>query len=183
MSIHLPTAPPEAVNALREHLSSLPTAPVGLSGLLAVYSASARDVLDERVLEAATLTAWQTIVSKAGEAVATAEVGADLRLPHVQEGAFVEGITEAVRRVEERFAGDNRDYELRLLRIPAVYAVALWLHADDADVFVPVAPAPQDLRANASYGAVAFTSALRPIAVEALREPNASFDQEPLIQT
>jgi len=174
MSIHLPTAPPEAVEALRKHLASLPAAPVGFSGLLAVYSAGAQDVFDERVLEAASLTAWQTIVSKAGEAVATAEVDADLQHPHVHEGAFVKGMAEAVRRAEARFADDNRDYELRLLRIPAMYTAALWLHAADADVLLPVEPVPGALRASDSYGAHAFAAAMRPLAESALREPDVT---------
>jgi hypothetical protein len=172
MSIHLPAAPPEAADALRNYLSSLPTAPVGLSPLFPGYSAGAQDVLDERVLGAARLTAWQTIVSKEGEAIATATVGSDMGLPQVHEGALVAGMVEAVRQAEERFSSDNRDYELRLLRIPALYTVALWLHAGDADVMVPVAPAPRALRANDSYGPDAFTAALRPLAEAALREPD-----------
>ncbi|MEK6374393.1 MAG: hypothetical protein AABO58_17030 [Acidobacteriota bacterium] len=174
MAIHLPAAPPEAIDALRNHLFSLlaQAAPVGLSRVVPVYSAGAQDVIDERLLDAARLTAWRTIVSKEGASIAAAEVGIDMSLSQIDEGRLVAGMVEAVRQAEERFADDNRDYELRLLRIPAVYTVALWLHAGDADVLMPVAPAARALRANDSYGADAFTAALRPLAESALREPD-----------
>jgi hypothetical protein len=185
VTVHLPTAPPEAVETLRDHLlfHLAEAGPLGLSGLVPIYSAGAPDVIKEHLLDAARLTAWRAIASRDGEAVGAAEVGIDMRLSQVQEAPFGAGMVEAVRQAEQRFASDNRNYELRLLRIPAVYAVALWLHADDADVLVPVDPAPQALRANASYGAVAFTAALRPLAIEALREPDVSFEQELLIDT
>ena len=64
-----------------------------------------------------------------------------------------------------------RHYELRLLRIPAVYAVALWLHAPDGDLLIPVSPAPPPLRANEPYDAAAFSAALRPLAESAMRGP------------
>jgi hypothetical protein len=174
VSVHLPPAPPEAAGAFRDHLPSFLTAPVGLSGVVPVYAAGAQDVINERVLDDARLAAWLTILSSEGEVVAAAEVGGDLQFSRMYEGSFVAGLAEAVRQAEERFADDNRDYELRLLRIPAVYAVALWLHAGDADVLLPVAPAPRALRANALYGADELTAALRPIAQAAMREPDVT---------
>ncbi|MEK8108192.1 hypothetical protein NKG94_30935 [Micromonospora sp. M12] len=33
-------------------------------------------------------------------------------------------------------------YELRLLRIPALYLMALWLHSPLADLLVPLEPSP-----------------------------------------
>ncbi len=182
MTVSLPTAPPEVIEALRGHVFSH-FGPLGLSSPIPVYSTGARDIIGEQLLGAARLTAWRTIVSGDDEAAGMAEAGADMNLSQVQKAPFVAGMVEAVQQAEQRFASDNRNYELRLLRIPAVYAVALWLHADDADVFVPVDPVPQALRANASYGAVAFTAALRPLAIEALREPDVSFEQELLIDT
>ena len=172
MPVRLPAAPPEAAGAFRDHLPSVLAAPVGLSGAIAVYAAGAQDIINERVIGNARLTAWLTILSNEGEVVAAAEVGGDLQFSRMYEGSFVAGLAEAVRQAEVRFADDNRDYELRLLRIPAVYAVALWLHAADADVLLPIAPAPRALRANALYGADELTAALRPIAEAAMRDPD-----------
>ena len=45
--------------------------------------------------------------------------------------------------------------ELRLLRVPALYLSALWLHGE-RDVFIALAPAPPPLEAGAVYEREAF---------------------------
>lgn len=171
MAVRLTAAPPEVVAALRPHVELLlaQTAPVSLSNAIPVFSADAQDVIDERLLGAARQTAWLSIVSRNDSAFAAAEVALDLTPSHVQEGPLVGGLVEAVRMVESRFAGSG-DYELRLLRIPAANAVALWLHGADSDLLIPVAPTPRALRANEAYGKDAFTAALRPLALVTVSE-------------
>lgn len=174
MPIRLAPAPPDAASKVRNAAASLiaqppsvhalaKAAPVDLSDLHPVYAATAQDVLDGTVLAAAQLIGWRVIVSKDGQPLAAVESDAS-----VNEGPFVAGTVEAVTAAEEKFAADARDYELRLLRIPAVYAIAIWLHANDADVLIPVAPAPASLRANEPLGEAAFTEALRPQAAKQL---------------
>ncbi len=153
--IHLADAPPDAVSALRAALASHVKESVGLSAPHPVYIAAAQDVVDGRVLANARLTGWRAIASKDGEPRAAVETDGS-----VNEGPFVAGTVEAVGVAEQRFGADARDYELRLLRIPAVYAVAIWLHAEDDDLLIPVAPAPASLRANEPAAEAAFTAAL-----------------------
>ncbi len=188
MPIRLPPTPPEAHEALHDPLSSLlgqpesgrhiramaEAAPVGVSGLHPVYAGSAQDIVDGRLLASAQLAGWRAIVSKDGEPLAAAEVTSAMQLAYVNEGPFVAGTAEAVMVAEARFAGDARDYEWGLLRVPAGYTIALWLHAEDTDVFIPVAPAPAPLRANEAMEEGAFADALRPAAEAALRGPEVT---------
>jgi hypothetical protein len=46
---------------------------------------------------------------------------------HVNAGPFVEGFVRAVPAAEHSSEADADDYEVRELRIPALYVVALWL--------------------------------------------------------
>jgi hypothetical protein len=85
-------------------------------------------------------------------------------MSHVNEGPFVAGTASAMVKAEEIAAASHRDYELRLLRIPALYTTAVWLNAPDDDVLIPAAPAPAPLAANESYDEEGFTSALQPLA-------------------
>lgn len=188
MPIHLPNAPSQTTGALRGALASLiarpadgdhiralsAAAPVGLSDPHPVYAASAQDILDGRVLAAAQLIGWRSIVSKDGEPLAAAEVDNANALSNVNQGPFVTGTADAVIEAEQRFAEDAHDYELRLLRIPAVYAIAIWLHAEDSDVLIPVAPAPASLRAHEAMEEAAFTEALRPAAEATLSDRTSS---------
>ena len=186
MPIHVPAAPPDAANALRDALSSLiaqpatgghirelaAAAPIDLSAPHPVYVASAQDIVDRQLLVNAQLIGWRTIVSKDDQPLAAAEVDNANALSQVNKGPFVAGTVEAVRAATEQVAADARDYELRLLRIPAVYTIALWLHAGDADVLVPVAPAPAPLQANQAMDPAAFMEALRSFAASRLTSPD-----------
>lgn len=48
------------------------------------------------------------------------------------------------RDVDERggLLRARNPYELRLLRIPALYVMALWLHSPTDDLLVPLEPSP-----------------------------------------
>jgi hypothetical protein len=57
-----------------------------------------------------------------------------------------------ISMVEERAGDDVGDeFELRLLRIPAVYSVNLWLHGTRSDYLVPLEPAPPSLESGTIY--------------------------------
>ena len=168
------SVPPEAAAALDVHANEksgelrvhkVADAPIVVSSTHPVYVAGASDVVAERVLANARLVAWRALVS-AGTALAAAEVSPAGELASVTEGPFVEG-TSAALDVARRVDG-----ELRLLRIPAVYVVALWVHGDDgSDVLIPVAPAPPPLAANDPVSEAAFIAALRPLAEQVIAGP------------
>jgi hypothetical protein len=85
-------------------------------------------------------------------AVETARAGDEHVLSHVNHGPFVRGTVDALGAAE-REVGDRSGVELRLLHVPALYLVALWLHdaGEAGDTLIPVAPAPAGFEANRPY--------------------------------
>ncbi len=53
------------------------------------------------------------------------------------------------------------DYELRLLKVPAVYLVALWLHGGNEDILIPLGQPPAGLKKNRPYTEAGIIRALR----------------------
>ncbi|WP_218006173.1 hypothetical protein, partial [Nocardia tenerifensis] len=58
------------------------------------------------------------------------------------EGPFVLATDQTLKTVQKLPQLSAAGFELRLLRIPALYVMALWLHAPMADLLVPLAPSP-----------------------------------------
>jgi hypothetical protein len=106
-------------------------------------------------LEVARLTGRRFLVFVGTEVVATAEIA------NVKNGADVyasdagAAMAKAIREVEATGDFEFRDAEVRLLRIPALYVFALWLHqsTDDsgADLLIPLDPCPSQLVAGRRY--------------------------------
>jgi hypothetical protein len=129
-----------------------------------VFTATLNDVLVGRVLANAQETTWRYfLVHKGEEPFASAEVAGN-EIANVNEGPFVQGTAVAMIAAEQLDAPRHRDYELRLLRIPALYTVAVWLTAEGDDLLIPADPAPEPLVANQPYTEASFVEALRPLA-------------------
>jgi hypothetical protein len=75
-----------------------------------------------------------------------------------------------------RSAVTTGSFELRVLRIPALYVMALWLHGESGnrDVVIPMAPTHHLLEPGRAYEGGEFTSTLAPAASERLE-----FDDSP----
>ena len=188
MAIQAPEPPDEALDAVRESLarrrprrrapllrrgpparppSASVTAPqrvytVGLEALAARESV-------ERTAEP---TGWRFLVEEPEQPLVAAEVQDLTRAAvpaQVTEGAYVHSTADALRAAEALDVVREGDFELRLLRVPALYLVALWLQAPDRDdVFVPLAPAPSPFEAGRPYSEPEFAGAAAALAREAL---------------
>jgi hypothetical protein len=123
-----------------------------------VYPLGLDDLAAGRGLAAARPAGWRFLVVQDGTPVALAETVARADGSHaigqVNYGPFVVGTDRAWRTVE------NLDLEppdeLRLLHVPALYLVALWLsHAADParDTLVPIAPTPSGIEPDRLYPA------------------------------
>ncbi|GGY38697.1 hypothetical protein [Streptomyces xanthochromogenes] len=105
---------------------------------------------------------WRYLVRHGDEPVALAETVRDASGAHVfgqlNYGPFVAGTAAALAAAGD--AGGERpgDAEVRLLHVPAVHLIAVWLHADSADTLVPAAPAPSGIEAGRPYPAAQLLS-------------------------
>ena len=125
------------------------------------------DLTKQGRLADAPMTAWRYLVEQNGAAVASAEVGVDPTgsvrgFDHLNEGPFVQATAAAERAAAKLPQVRDGRVEARIVRIPALYVMALWLKNldGDDDVVIPMAPAPQFLEANRPYTEREFLNAL-----------------------
>ena len=171
MALHISDPPKESLTALRDSLNTLAergsfsdrglreARPEQISATVphAVFNLTLDDAKEGRV-EAARQTGWRFLLAVDDTVLASAETrsqGGRQVFSHVNAGPFVAGTADALAAAEKIAEGDERQLELRLLNVPALYLMSVWLNpADDGGgdpVFVPIAPAPAGFEANRAY--------------------------------
>ena len=193
MPLVVPPPPQESVQVLRSGLAVLTqrgefsrvirrARPEQLNATLshAVYTAPL-SVAAEGSLEQSTLTGWRYLIRAGDDVVASAETmlrdDGTYVFAEVNYGPFVRGTLDAITVAERAVEGTPEPYELRLLNIPAIYLMAVWLVAVDSErsssSYIPSAPAPDTLEANRVYEEGEWITAIQRLAaaVPAL-EPN-----------
>ncbi len=139
-----------------------------------VYVATLDDLAAGKLLDAAKQTSWRYLLVQRDEAVAEAELsaaqrgargakGKDLEFVSLTHGPFTAATVEALRAAENLPQVAKADYELRLLKVPAVYLVALWLHGGEQDILVPMGDPPGGLKRNKPYSEAGVIRALRDV--------------------
>jgi hypothetical protein len=169
--IETPQPPEDALEAVRQSMAR--RAPRGGRGRRGgvpsttvscpqrVYTVGLETLTGSTTIEGtAWATGWRFLVEEATEPVAAAEVqdrtGAAVPA-ELTEGPFVRSTAEGLRAAETLAPVQESTFELRLLRVPAVHLVSLWLHATDRDdLFVPLEPAPASFEAGRSYPEAEF---------------------------
>jgi hypothetical protein len=123
-----------------------------------VYELSLIDLASGNGVSAARLIAWRYLLpSPTGGKMVAAEVHVDPGGAHefgsLNEGPFVADTIQATTRAEGDATFANGSYELRLLRIPALFVVALWLkdQAGVGDRFIPIGTVFPPLTAGRTY--------------------------------
>lgn len=152
MPLHIPAAPAAAERSVRAALhSAAPRSshPLHLNRVtltpalpLPVYRLMPTTSPDE--LPRTQLTAWRFLLERGGRAVGAAEVmlTADgWAFSHFSEGPYIASTERAVRRAES-LPGSRQP---RLLSVPELYMLTLWLHADTGEALPGGSPAPQDV--------------------------------------
>ncbi|CAM5534067.1 MULTISPECIES: hypothetical protein [Streptomyces] len=169
MPLHVPSAPAPALRSVLAALGS-PTAvreartPAlrSVQGPLSPELPLPVHVLD-RIAPTGTapltrLAAWRFLIRSEGRAVAAADTVLTpdgWTFSHFFEGPYLASTELAVRQAEASATG----CQARLLSIPELYMLTLWLHGDTeadpsggvlapADVLVPLAPAPPGIAAH-----------------------------------
>ncbi|MFJ2027398.1 hypothetical protein ACIODW_26805 [Streptomyces sp. NPDC087897] len=115
-------------------------------------------IAPDRTAPLTRLAAWRFLIRSEGRPVAAADTVLTpdgWRFSHFFEGPYLASTELAVRQAE----ASATPCQARLLSIPELYMIALWLHGDTeadpaggmlapADVLVPLAPAPPGIAAH-----------------------------------
>ncbi|HEX8738107.1 MAG TPA: hypothetical protein VF721_22425 [Pyrinomonadaceae bacterium] len=150
---------------------------VDVAAPLEVYTLTLEEVI-EKDLRKAEAAGWRYTLLNADEPVVAAEVnssgGEDAQFSHFNTGPFVEETARAILQAESLDEVAENDYEARILKIPALYVMALWLHGERDDILIPMPPTNEKLEAQKTYSPKEFFGALAPAA-----DARLSFDDAP----
>ncbi|MFI8092753.1 hypothetical protein ACIF9R_31265 [Streptomyces sp. NPDC086080] len=171
MPLHVPPAPASALRSVLTALSS-PTAvrEARTPSLLGVQGPASPElplpvhVLDRVTADGGTATrlaGWRFLIRTGDRAVAAADtvLTADgWTFSRFFEGPYIASTELALRQAEAM----AQPYQPRLLSVPGLYMLALWLHGDPTadgatahpaatDLLVPLAPAPPGIAAHRAH--------------------------------
>ncbi|MFG3006901.1 hypothetical protein [Streptomyces calvus] len=171
MPLHVLPAPAPALRSVLTALSS-PTAVseartpslLGAQGPVSPELPLPVHVLDRVTADGTTATrlaGWRFLIRAGDRAVAAAEsvpTADGWAFSRFFEGPYIPSTELALRQAEAM----TQPYQPRLLSVPGLYMLALWLHGDPtadgatghpgaADLLVPLAPAPPGIAAHRPY--------------------------------
>lgn len=153
-----------ATRALRD----APAEELALAAPHPVYTLGLAPLVGGEGLEGAELTGWRYLILRGESAIASVEIGVsgaalDASRLEVNEGPFVRATESALGRAEQLPELERGTYELRLLRIPGAYVIALWLKPDEGggDVLLPLGETPPEVEPDRAYGADALLDVLQ----------------------
>jgi len=142
-----------------------------------VYSLGLADAADGDLWKAKK-TAWRYLVMQGNRAVAAAELsdaaGGTPVFTHLNTGPFVHGTKQAIAQAETLKVVAEHNFVVRLLAIPALSVLALWLHGENQDLLCPMPPTDSHLTANQWYSPAEFFKLLAPVAAA-----HQAFDNSP----
>jgi len=172
--------PPEAVQqAAAKHVHELAT-PRGVFPALRdvvreeLVLTAPLDALLQSGLDGVVFTGWRYLVADRDRIVASAEVAGDTgESPLLNGGPYVASTATAIDELEQLPEVTAGDFELRLLKIPALHIAAAWL-VGDRRLVVPLAPAPRFLDAGRPYPEADFAAAIRRPAEQILAAEGSS---------
>jgi hypothetical protein len=139
-----------------------------------VYELGLNELAAGEGLGAARLVAWRYLLVADDQITEAAELYPDAR-GRPQFGAvttgFAAGAGAALTLIEQVPEIERGDYEVRALRVPALYVMAFWLKDKQggADRLIVLPPAFPPVQALRPYAPKEFLGLLRPLAEEKLR--------------
>jgi hypothetical protein len=201
MPITLPNAPRRGAARLVDHLTELlreKNVPTGMPVEMRLEALSYSEphpvfyvpldaLAGGKLLDAATQTSWRYLLVQDDMAIAEAELSAGHRVAKsavkalkflgLTHGPFTAATIDALAAAERLPQVASGDFELRLLKVPAVYLAALWLHGAKDDLLIPMGDPPGGLKPNEAYTEAAVKEALRGI-VEQTRRFQDAYDAD-----
>ncbi len=190
MALHVGSPPTELTDGVREVLRRKAekklfrtralekTSPdeLSLGAPHGIYTLGAADLAARRGLDAAEFAGWRYLVQREAGAIAAVEIPADVdgnieRFMQLNEGQFVGATFEGVAAAEKLDEVRRSGYELRLLKIPALYTVALWLHPEEGGeaLLIPIGQCHAALVSGQVYSPDEFVGVLAEPAEEVIR--------------
>jgi hypothetical protein len=178
MALRLPNTTKETLDAVASHLSELAARDnfgdralnranpesLALAAPHDVYSLGLEDLAQGAALDEATLVARRFLVIDGETPIASAEIATpEYGLAfQANEGPYVESTAAAIAQAESDPGLAEGDYEVRVLRIPALYFIGLWLKNEQSerDIVIPLAPAPLPVEAGSKLTAAELLAAL-----------------------
>ena len=197
MAIRLQNGPEDGFSILQQRLpdayrhhqdrkgaGGAPAEEINLSKPHRVFTVDLPKLVKGDALEHAHTVSWRYMLMHGTDTVASAELtseggGGSAEYAGYFQGSFDGATAEAVNRFEGKL-DENLDYELRLLRIPEVYVIALWLHATKAptrDEFMPLEGTPPELEQFATYDRKKMNDALKALGEAKLKDIAAEEDK------
>jgi hypothetical protein len=92
--------------------------------------------------------------------------GKEPKFSELNYGVYAQNSLNQIEALQASPQFGREEYEVRLLRIPALNVSALWLCSPAQDVFVPIAPTSSALRAGSLYSEHELLHALQPEATQ-----------------
>lgn len=166
MPLRVPAPPTEAADAVHTTFQAfadsgafrLPalrdaTGPLQLTKPHQVFTLGLADLAAGRGLEAANPTGWRYLVQEGDNVLAAADTvatgpGNDYIFSAFNEGRFVTSTAEAIQAAQAIPEVSQGDFEFRLLHVPGLHVMALWLHdlkGSANDLLIPLEPSPVDM--------------------------------------
>lgn len=163
MPLQLASPPPNAYSLIAQAMSGLSTVggaasqvtkvadPSQLNAALPhqVYTLGSSEIAQGRNLNQARLIAWRFLIQYGLKTVAAIELscdarGANLSFASLNTGPFAQGTRTVVAQAEAFDVVQKGSYELRVLKAPSVYVMAVWLKnlggGDDIVLPIPAGP-------------------------------------------
>lgn len=171
-----PVGGPELIQSALGRLRARGPVRLAAGGRAAVSAAVPHPVfdlhLDELVagagLERVHPAGWRYLIMEGGRAVAAAEVDTDTggnatAVSVVNTGPFVAATREGIQQAEALPDVQQGAFDLTLLRVAALYVIALWLKNSQGgdDIIIPLPPAPPYLTPGQTYRPEEFLQRLR----------------------
>jgi hypothetical protein len=159
MALNVPPPPAWVIRAVNRALRQISRegafAPLLRGQLVAdsphrIYAITASAAMAHRLNEAVQ-TGWRVMLMRDDVAIAAAEAwmhrGTKASTAQLNVGPHMRATARAMERAERVTQGEH-DFELRLLRVPEVSSVALWLHSrTGGDRLLPIGPVPVSMAA------------------------------------
>ena len=196
MPLHIPDAPAAALSTLSSVVPNLVARP-GVAAkmpqaLTAVRQGQARGgaamqpalsarsfvlgldaIVDGRGLTAAQMVVWTHLLPHTGgQTLAVDTTAGTDRFAQLVDNPHASAVQQELTRLQADSVITQGSYDLALLRVPALFTVAIWLQdkAGHADLIVPVAPTDPALQSGRRYSPADFIAAARPSAVQKLSD-------------